>query len=233
MEDLTGNLGAPAPKDNNSRELGLPTSQPYAAYFTKEFGDPEEWHSAMLPHRNSTDVIQFITFRLADTLPQTILVELELALKSFSGAKLKSEKQRRYEAYLDSGYGCCALGNPEMAHVMFETLKCHDGEKYNLLAWSIMPNHVHVLIKTNRELSSIVQSWKSFTARWAIKNNEKYDLNIPIDLGKFWMTEYWDRFIRNAEHFNNTVKYILNNPKKAGLPSDAVAHKFTGCSLGT
>ena len=40
---------------------------------------------------------------------------------------------------------------------------------------------------------------------------------------KFWMEEYFDRYVRNADHFRNTVNYIENNPVKAGLcskPSD-------------
>jgi REP element-mobilizing transposase RayT len=105
-----------------------------------------------------------------------------------------------------------------MAQVMYNALKYHDGDKYNLLAWSIMPNHVHVLIQTKSSLSKIIQSWKSFTGKWALANNEKYDLGIPKDAKGFWMSEYWDRFIRDEQHFNNVVKYILENAQKAKLP---------------
>ena len=56
---------------------------------------------------------------------------------------------------------------------------------------------------------------------------------LGIDKGAtaFWMSDYWDRFIRNEEHFNNTVRYILNNPVKAGLPQGHIAYEFTGCNL--
>ena len=94
-----------------------------------------------------------------------------------------------------------------------------------------MPNHVHVLIKTNSDLPRIVQSWKSFTGKWALKNNKKLNLGIDDDAKEFWMSEYWDRFIRDEEHFNNTVRYILNNPVKANLPNDSIAYQFRGSHL--
>ena len=118
-----------------------------------------------------------------------------------------------------------------MAQVVYEALKFHDGDKYNLLSWSIMPNHVHVLIKTKDDLSKIIQSWKSFTGKWALKNNKKYNLGIPQSANKVWMPEFWDRFIRDEEHFNNTVAYILNNPSKSKLPKESAAYRFLGCTI--
>ncbi|MCH6199729.1 DUF3387 domain-containing protein [Aquiflexum sp. LQ15W] len=118
-----------------------------------------------------------------------------------------------------------------MAQVVQEALLHHDGDKYNLLAWSIMPNHVHVLIKTNGDLVRIIQSWKSFTGKWALQNNKRFNLGIDKDATKFWMSEYWDRFIRDEEHFNNTVRYILNNPMKANLPENHIAFLYRGIQL--
>jgi HsdR family type I site-specific deoxyribonuclease len=201
----------------------------YAAAFTKHYGEPKEWHSGNLPHRNKVGLVQFITFRLADSLPQEVLKNIESQLKLVSNDKIDSEKRKKYQKYLDSGYGSCALKHPEMARIVIEALQYHDGDKYDLLAWSIMPNHVHVLIKTNDELPKIVQSWKSFTGKWAIKNNRKYKLGLSHDAEKFWMPEYWDRFIRDEGHFNTTIRYILNNPKKANLKEGTTAYRFTGC----
>ena len=124
--------------------------------------------------------------------------------------------------------GCWALSKSEMAHVVWDALQYYNGDKYNLLAWSIMPNHVHVLIETEHDLSKIVQRWKSYTGKWAFANNEKYGLGIEADAKRFWRTEYWDRFIRDEAHFDNVVKYILENPSKSKLSKDNVAYKFTG-----
>lgn len=73
-----------------------------------------------------------------------------------------------------------------------------------------MPNHVHVLIKpyTGFSLPKIVHSWNSFTANVGNK--------ILGRKGKFWMDDYFDRYIRSEKHFNYTIDYIINNGKKRG-----------------
>ncbi|HTN67841.1 MAG TPA: transposase, partial [Dysgonamonadaceae bacterium] len=95
--------------------------------------------------------------------------------------------------------------------------------------WSIMPNHVHVLIETKSDLRRVLHSWKSYTGKWAFANNKKHELGIAEGAKRFWMSEHWDRFIRNRAHFENTLKYILDNPKNANLEKSNAAYKFTGC----
>jgi len=203
----------------------------YAQFFTKNFGYPEEWHKRNLPHRNKEGLIQFITFRLADSLPQSVLKEIEEEIKQLSGEKKELEKRKKYEYWLDKGLGCCALANREMAQVVQEAFMHHNGDKYDLLAWSIMPNHIHVMIKAKSDLPKIIQSWKSYTGKWALANNKKFNLGIEAGTKEFWMPEYWDRFIRDEEHFNNAVRYILNNPIKARLPPNHNAYLFRGLQL--
>jgi REP element-mobilizing transposase RayT len=86
-----------------------------------------------------------------------------------------------------------------------------DGERYQLLAWCLMPNHVHVVIEMldAHSLSDIVRSWKTFTARLA---------NVSLGRsGPFWHADYFDRYMRDEQHFSQTVEYVENNPVKAGL----------------
>lgn len=215
----------------NSSSLSTSSAINYAEFFTKNFGCPEEWHTGKLPHRNKEGLIQSITFRLADSLPQSVLNEIENEIKDLTGEKRDAEKRIKYNYWLDKGMGCCALAHREMAQIMQDALFHHNGEKYDLLAWSIMPNHVHVLIKAKSDLSKIIQSWKSFTGKWALANNKKYKLGIDKETDQFWMPEYWDRFIRDEEHFNTTVAYILNNAGKADLPKDNAAYLYRGVLL--
>lgn len=217
---------------NTIMEASNSNRLPLSSSFTSDFGMPEEWHHGKLPHRNRKNLIQFITFRLQDSIPNEALKSIEDEIKNFTGTKKEIEKQKNYEKWLDKGLGSCALNNPVMAKVVFNALHYHDGERYDLFAWSIMPNHVHILVRTENDLSKIVQSWKSFTGRWAMSNNKKYNLRIDDNAKKFWMPEYWDTFMRNRAHFDNTVKYILDNPKKARLPKDSTAYKYTGSKLG-
>ena len=183
-----------------------------------------EWHSrGYLPHRDRLGLLQIITFRLADCLSQEKLKELEeellvTARDAELGLRVPSvevERRKRIENWLDAGMGCCALRHPQMAKVVEDTLLKFDGSKYKLIAWCIMPNHVHVLIEPLIELKKIIQSWKSYTGRWALKYNAELGLRVPGE--NFWMADYWDRYIRDEKHFASAIEYIHNNPVKGAL----------------
>jgi type I restriction enzyme R subunit/putative DNA methylase len=175
------------------------------------------WRSrGYLPHFDEENQLQFLTFRLADSLPQEKLRAMEEELVSWPEDQRLIERRRRCEKWLDAGHGCCALRHPLVARVVEEALWQHDGERYDLLAWCVMPNHVHVLIRQRCSLGKILQSWKSFTGRWALAHNAELELGVP-DCRVFWMKEYFDRFIRDEAHFRATISYIHENPVKAGL----------------
>src|SRR5262249_55613866 len=110
-----------------------------------------------------------------------------------------------------AGHGTCRLKDPRLADLTENALLHFDGQRYHLLAWCVMPNHVHVLVemKDGFPLPQILHSWKSFTSSEANK--------ILGRAGDFWQREYHDRFIRDDDHYRNTVAYIENNPVKAGL----------------
>jgi len=82
-------------------------------------------------------------------------------------ALLAMKKRKLIEKYLDNGYGSCLLGNPTCAQMIVDNWKFFDGERYDLIAYVVMPNHVHLLIKTyeNWSLGKLVKTWKSFTAK--------------------------------------------------------------------
>lgn len=74
-----------------------------------------------------------------------------------------------------------------------------------------MPNHIHLLATRFKEekWAEIMQLFKSVTSHKANK--------VLNRRGRFWMPDYFDRYIRNAEHFATTLRYIEHNPAKAGL----------------
>ena len=169
---------------------------------------PKGWHSrGYLPHFDSPETLQFVTFRLADSLP----VESIERLRAAAGSITISER----DAFLDAGLGACWLRRQQIAEVVESALLHFDGERYRLIAWTIMPNHVHVLIELfgQHSLGSVVGSWKRFSARMA---NQAIGRSGP-----FWQDDYWDTYIRDERHFESTVSYIENNPVKAGLVVDA------------
>ena len=174
------------------------------------------WYTrGFLPHLDSAHVLQSITFRLADSLPQSVLLQVEAELAHAPPANQDKDRYRLNERWLDAGMGSCALRHPQVAAVMQETLLSFDPERYRLIAWCIMPNHVHVLIEPYVPLAKLVQTWKSYTGRWAMARNPELGLGISGDA--FWMREYWDRYIRDEAHLRRVVAYIHENPVKAGL----------------
>jgi putative transposase len=169
----------------------------------------ERWHSRLyLPHFDAPAHIQTVTFRLADALP--VEVARSLALESDSPSK-----RARVYALLDAGHGACLLGDPAIAKIVEDALLFHDGDRYQIIAWCLMPNHVHVLIrqKVGFRLGQIVHSWKSFTAKSINSRTGK--------TGRVWHPDYFDRFIRDERHLQPAIAYIEENPVKAGLVSVA------------
>lgn len=172
--------------------------------------DPRYWHSrGYLPHFDQEGFTQFITFRLADSVPKQVLEKwkAELEADEINDADLR----RRIEHYLDQNYGKSWLRDPRIASLVQKALLNWDGKKYRLISWVIMPNHGHFLLTPieDHSVSEIMHSIKSFTAHEANKLLER--------TGQFWAKEYFDRYIRDQRHFANTIAYIENNPVKARL----------------
>jgi REP element-mobilizing transposase RayT len=131
------------------------------------------------------------------------------------------------------------LREPEAAACVVENWRHFAGERYDLIAWVVMPNHVHVLIRVYEgiSLAKIVQSWKSYTGK---RIRQMMDdpgragarRSPGVQTRAVWMREYWDRYIRDERHFAAAVGYIHENPVKARLvklPQDwrwSSAHEF-------
>jgi REP element-mobilizing transposase RayT len=170
-----------------------------------------------LPHFDQPNLLQSITFRLADALPTHVVAAM------VSDPEIKSDGQRRThaEAYLDAGHGACYLKDARIGKLVEDALHFFDGRRYNLLAWVVMPNHVHTLVETREgfPLRSIVHSWKSYTAKAAN--------GLLGRSGPFWYPEYFDRHIRDEQHYLAVVAYIHDNPVKAGLSAKAEDWRFS------
>jgi REP element-mobilizing transposase RayT len=170
-------------------------------------------------------MLQGITIRLQDSLPAKVLARWRQELASLPDSKFKVQLDRRVAAYLDAGHGACWLRDERIARLVEAVLLHFDGQRYRLLAWCVMPNHVHALIDTflGHTLADILHSWKSYSASEANK--------ILNRTGSFWFREYHDRYIRNAEHFVNAIRYIEENPVAAGLVRQAKDWPFGSARL--
>ena len=115
------------------------------------------------------------------------------------------------DRYLDAGYGDCWMRRDIVAGVVVQALLHFDRGRYQLIAWCVMPNHVHAVLRPldQHELPEILHTWKSFTANAANK--------IIGRSGQFWHAEYYDHLIRDELDMYRQVEYVLNNPSKARL----------------
>ena len=155
-----------------------------------------------LPHLDSGEVSQFITFRLFDSVPDNVIAQWKTELNyredTASDSPEAFELRERIETYADAGHGQCFLKEKRIAQLVENALLCFDQQRYELFEWKIMPNHVHLLcrIYPDWNLDEIIHSWKSFTAHKANKMLNR--------TGPFWMLDYFDRYIRNQKHFLKT-----------------------------
>jgi hypothetical protein len=134
---------------------------------------PKGWHSrGYLPHFDTPERPQQVVFRTGDPLPEALLDCAD-----------PLERARRLDAWLDGGKSGSPLASPEHAEIVSQSLRAFVGQRYELHAWCVMPNHVHALV-TLREgfrLGDVVKSWKTFTSRkinWATGGS-----------GPFWASE--------------------------------------------
>ena len=175
------------------------------------------WHSrGYLPHFDAPGTQQFLTWRLADSLPASRRGEWEHLFH----IENEREKQIQLEAYLDKGHGDCALRRADVAEMVERTFLFDDGRRCRLLAWAIMPNHVHLLVEMwQTPLSKLLHSWKILTSKRA---------NALLGrAGQLWQEDYRDRYIRSEAHYAKAVRYIENNPVKAGLVKSPEEWRFS------
>ena len=179
------------------------------------------WHSrGYLPHYDSTSVHQTITFRLADSLPQVKLRQLEDELKILADNKRDITRRTRIQEWLDAGMGCGALRHPDMASLMQETLWKFHGERYGLVAWCIMPNHVHVLIA-----AKLLEEISVYADRLVLWNPGQLppDWTLARLLGKHPSSPY-NPLLANAfflsgyiESWGRGIEKIANECKEHGI----------------
>ena len=168
-----------------------------------------------LPHFHRDGLIQSITIRLADAVPAEAIAgwRSELAARAEQRTDPGRVAQLRcwIERYSDAGHGACWLADRQVGSTVAEEILQDEGITHETLAWCVMPNHVHALVRPRKgvKLPELVRSWKS---RSSIAANR-----LMGRTGPFWMRGYFDRFIRSDEHLINAIRYIEGNPVTAGL----------------
>jgi 1-hydroxy-2-methyl-2-(E)-butenyl 4-diphosphate synthase len=204
--------------------------------------------STYLPHWRIPGATYAITFRVKDSLPASVLKKYEqkqsILLEQIaqeiqrdgsrdatdSLRKLHAETQNLTESIIEPALhaadGPQPLADPAIAGMMVKVLQHFDGERYDLLAWSVMPNHVHALLTPyeGHELEKILQAMKTHTAKEANR--------MLGSSGTFWQEEYYDHIVRDGVDLKHQVAYILENPGKGRASAEWTGSVFGGIGTG-
>ena len=179
-----------------------------------------------LPHLKRLRAAYFVTFRLADTLARDVLLQFKQERETIIAQALAAKRpltwheqeelfrwySARVDGYLDAGHGDCWLRQAEFASLVADALRFHAGQRFELSAWVVMPNHVHAVVRPlpGWTLSKILQSWKGFTAREANRR-------LGREGQSFWQSESFDHLVRNDQDHHRCCHYTTMNPVNAGL----------------
>jgi len=188
-----------------------------------ELGKVEVHKRKRLPHWDAQHGIYFVTFNLFDALPLHVKEKIrqeadaQLAhIRTLRGDTTIAERQAIEEWLhakigdaLDQTYGSCFMRDLRVAKIVADAIEYFDDDRYRLLAWCVMPNHVHVVLDRARQIHRVVHSWKSFTAKRANR--------LPCRVGSFWQDDYYDRCVRDQRELQRRIEYVSSNPSLAGL----------------
>ncbi len=193
----------------------------------------EKSDASFLPHWSMPGGAYAVTFRLEDSLPESailayrerreiLLARLEKLSRASGSRSVREEliqlrgelaglREAVVESELDRSHGSCLFRDDQLAGLVEECLHHFDGVRYDLLAWCVMPNHVHAVLRPRSGflLEKILHTWKSFTA---------HEINRLLQReGTIWEKESYDHLVRDGADLRHQVEYVCRNPGKAGL----------------
>lgn len=195
---------------------------------------PQERYRRNLPHIQPPNSVLAITIRLFNSLPKRIIPILRARLnrrkekaatavsKYYNDPLSRQHYFVTYDNYLDKAKdGPMWLARPDVAQTVIDALMYFDEQRYKIICYAIMGNHIHFIFhKLDRKLSQTLQNFKSYSA-------QKANILIGNTGKRFWARESYDHYIRNREEFVRQVCYVMNNPVKAGIVRDWWEYKYS------
>ena len=201
----------------------------------------EEFYKRKLPHIQPKGATLFVTFRLAGSLPHAVIEQLkakretEIRAATTDEARYLAERRYfgRFDQQLHQSVGPHYLKQPALAQIVADSLHYRDKRVYRLDAFSILSNHAHVVFAPlekgvnsdgppqYHKLSKIMQSLKRHTAHECNK--------LLSRQGTFWQAESYDHIVRDEAEWKRIIRYVLDNPVKAGLVSEWQQWPYTYC----
>ena len=206
-------------------------------------------HIRRLPHFHRIGATFFITTHLYGSIPKEILQKLQ-AKRDLQIQQIKQGNQegkdkeiymvrrayfQKYDAYLDTCQNTpMHLAIPEVAAIVEKEIRRYDGKYYNLVTFTLMPNHIHLVLDFSIQLKQInpfdLELYTNVSeVMRKIKGSSGFYANKVIENtgNPFWGVSYYDRYIRNYNHFFGAVNYTINNTVKAKIATHWLNHPYT------
>ncbi len=220
-----------------------------------------------LPHWYKAGCAHFITYRLVDSIPTELLrewkAEREEAIRLTRNLPVNLQAERRlnahrqffkqYDEFLDKRCQTRWLADARVATAIRENLYHHNESKYELLAYCVMPNHVHVLLQPfhgeskEAHVGHPAGLQEGVSLSETIISDERIDSKSPLaaimhslksytankanealgGMGAFWQGESYDHWVRDFEELERIVNYIKMNPVRAGLCAKASDREYS------
>ena len=201
-----------------------------------------EFYRRNLPHIQPRGATFLVNFRLAGSLPTEVVerlraeaAQLHEKLLSVKDPKekllLQNKEQSKHfsrwdDALHSSKSGHFWLREARIAETVANSIRYHDGDWFDVLAYCIMPNHVH-LVLTPYE-SSVTADYSLTRIMHNIKRNSANHANEILGrMGSFWQHENYDHFARDEEELQRIIKYVLYNPVQANLVKEQADWKWS------
>ena len=125
----------------------------------------------------------------------------------------------RLDEWLDGQPAVRHLADPDLATLVQSALLHFAGARCEVFAFVVMPSHFHWVFRPTDEYvrqlggtpprQRLMQSVKTFTAREGNKRLGR--------AGAFWQDESYDPWVRDLDELERVIRYVENNPVKAGL----------------
>ena len=203
--------------------------------------DVTVWEGRRLPHWSQPGAVCFATWRTWDSIPRDVLErwrqereawlttlgidpqapDWKMQVRNLPHAATISFRMRfaeRWDNALDECRGCCPLRSLNCSAIVADSLRHFDGDRYALLDFVVMPNHVRIMaaFPSADAMSSQFKSWKHFTAVRIIRVLQRK--------GRFWQIEDFDHLVRSEDQFQFLRRYIEENPIRARLTPAEFRH---------
>jgi REP element-mobilizing transposase RayT len=211
-----------------------------------------------LPHYQPLEATFFVTFRLTGSLPYQIIKELKAEQETAEQLLRKdpdnvvrkkklSDLRKKYFGKFDTRLdfektGPLWLGIPAIAELVSQAMHYRDGKQYDLIAYTIMPNHVHLVFSLLPDVGRLAESspgrdgvspYIVTNIIGSIKKHTALNANEILNRrGAFWQHESYDHVVRDGKELERVIYYVLNNPVSASLAKSWESWKWSYVKYG-